>query len=101
MLHYLAVDYVFQWDQAFTYLPYLLGGAFVTLHLSFIAFWIACVIGLFGALAKTYGRPGCVRLVNIYVVFMINVPGLVTAFFNLFLAFPRSVSCLRPIRRCC
>lgn len=78
------MDYVFQWGQAFTYLPYLLGGAFITLHLSFIAFWIACVIGLFGALAKTYGPPWLVRLVNIYVVFMINVPGLVTAFFIFF-----------------
>ncbi|MED5395336.1 MAG: amino acid ABC transporter permease [Pseudomonadota bacterium] len=65
-------------------MPYLLGGSWITLHLSFLGFWCGCTIGLFGALAKTYGPRWLVRLVNVYVVFFTNTPGLVTAFFIFF-----------------
>ena len=89
------MQYTFQWGQAFTHLPYLLGGAWTTLHLSFIAFWCACVIGLFGALAKTHGPPWLVRTVNAYVVFMINTPALVSAFF-IFFGLPEAGILLTP-----
>ena len=72
--------------EAFREIPYLLAGAWVTLHLSFLGFWCACVIGVFGALAKSYGPRWLVIAVNVYVVFFTNTPGLVTAFFILRLA---------------
>lgn len=78
------MEYTFQWREAFEQLPYLMGGAWITLHLSFLGFWAGCTIGLFGGLAKTYGPPWLVRLVNVYVVFFTNTPGLVTAFFIFF-----------------
>lgn len=78
------MDYTFQWGEAFREMPYLLGGSWITLHLSFLGFWCGCTIGLFGALAKTYGPRWLVRLVNVYVVFFTNTPGLVTAFFIFF-----------------
>ena len=78
------MNYIFQWGEAFEQLPYLLGGTWITLHLSFLGFWCGCTIGLFGALGKTYGSPWVVRLVNVYVVFFTNTPGLVTAFFIFF-----------------
>ena len=78
------MEYTFQWREAFEQLPYLLGGAWVTLHLSFLGFWAGCTIGLFGALTKTYGPRWLIRLVDIYVVFFTNTPGLVTAFFIFF-----------------
>jgi polar amino acid transport system permease protein len=79
-----SMNYVFQWGEAFRELPYLLGGAWITLTLSFLGFWSGCAIGLFGGLAKTYGPRWLVRLVNVYVVFFTNTPGLVTAFFIFF-----------------
>ena len=78
------MEYTFQWGEAFREIPYLLGGAWVTLHLSFFGFWCACTIGLFGAMAKSYGPRWLVFAVNVYVVFFTNTPGLVTAFFIVF-----------------
>jgi polar amino acid transport system permease protein len=74
-------DYVFQWREAFSYVPYFLGGMWVTFHLSFLGFWSGCLVGLFGALGKTYGGPIITWIVNAYVIMFTNTPGLVTAFF--------------------
>ena len=78
------MEYTFQWGEAFREFPYLMGGAWITLHLSFLGFWCGCTIGLFGAVAKSYGPKWLVNLVNVYVVFFTNTPGLVTAFFIFF-----------------
>jgi polar amino acid transport system permease protein len=78
------MEYTFQWGEAFREVPYLMGGAWITLHLSFLGFWCGCTIGLFGAVAKSYGPKWLVNLVNVYVVFFTNTPGLVTAFFIFF-----------------
>ena len=78
------MNYTFQWGEALIYLPYFLGGAWVTLHLSFLGFWTGATIGLFGALGKTYGGPFVRGAINCYVVFFTNTPGLVTAFFIFF-----------------
>ena len=75
------MNYTFQWGEAFLYLPDLLSGALVTLHLSFLGFWCGATIGLFGAMGKTYGGPTTRHLINAYVIFFTNTPGLVTAFF--------------------
>lgn len=74
------MDYTFQWREAFSHLPYMLEGTVITIHLSFLVFWSGCLIGLFGALGKTFGGPKVYRLVNWYVIFWTNTPGLVTAF---------------------
>ena len=89
--------YTFQWGEAFREIPYLLGGAWITLHLSFLGFWCACIIGVFGALAKSYGPRWLVIAVNVYVVFFTNTPGLVTAFF-LFFGLPEFGIVLTPYR---
>ena len=78
------MNYTFQWGEAFIEVPYLLGGAWITLHLSFIGFWLGATIGLFGALGKTYGGPVTKKLIDWYVIFFTNTPGLVTAFFIFF-----------------
>lgn len=75
------MNYTFQWGEAFAYLPDLLGGSIITFHLSFLGFWSGATIGLFGAMGKTYGPRWAKNLINIYVIFFTNTPGLVSAFF--------------------
>ena len=74
-------DYTFQWGVAFSHLPYLLGGAWVTLHLTFIGFWLGMVIGVFAAVGQQLGGPVLRRGIDAYVIFFTNTPSLVTAFF--------------------
>lgn len=59
-------------------MPYLLGGAWLSLQIAFLAFCGGMVIGLFGAMAKTYGGAALRRLTNAYVVFFTNTPDIVT-----------------------
>ena len=49
------MDYTFQFGAVLDELPYLLGGAAVTLQIAFVSFWGGALIGLVGALAKEYG----------------------------------------------
>jgi len=77
-------DYTFQWAVAFSHLPYLLGGAWITLQLTFIGFGIGMVGGLAAAVGQVYGGPWTRRLIKAYVVFFTNTPALVTAFFLFF-----------------
>lgn len=81
------MNYTFQFSVVLRELPYLLGGALVSLQIAFAAFWLGAVAGLFGAVAKTYGRPWARRLVGAYCVFFMNTPALVQIFF-LFYALP-------------
>jgi polar amino acid transport system permease protein len=69
------------------HLPYLIGGAIVTLQVAFSSFWLGAVIGLAGALAKLRGGKILRGFVNAYVVFFTNTPVLVQIFF-LFYALP-------------
>jgi polar amino acid transport system permease protein len=75
------MDYTFQWGAAFRHLPELLGGAWVTFHLTFIGFWIGMVIAVFAAVGQLYGGSILRRAIGAYVVFFTNTPSLVTAFF--------------------
>jgi polar amino acid transport system permease protein len=50
-----AMSYTLQFGQVWHYLPYLLAGAWITLQISFLAFWGGMVIGLLGAAGFTYG----------------------------------------------
>jgi polar amino acid transport system permease protein len=74
------MDYAFQFSEVFDELPYLLGGAAVTLQIAFVTFWTGAFIGIFGALAKVYGGPISRRVANGYVVFFTNTPALVQIF---------------------
>ena len=74
------MDYTFQFTEVIDELPYLLGGAVVTLQIAFIAFWGGAVIGLFGAIAKVYGGRVARKIASSYVVFFTNTPALVQIF---------------------
>jgi polar amino acid transport system permease protein len=75
------MHYTFQFGQVIGGLPYLLGGAVVSLYIAVLAFWAGMVIGLFGAMGKTYGRPLVRRCVHGYVIFFTNTPLLIQIFF--------------------
>ena len=74
------MDYTFQYSEVFAELPYLLGGALVTLQIAFVSFWGGAVIGLGGALAKVYGGPALRRTASAYVSALTNTPALVQIF---------------------
>jgi polar amino acid transport system permease protein len=81
------VPYTLQFGEALQHLPYLLGGALLSLEIAFISFWCGAVIGLFGATGKTYGGRLTRALVGAYVTFFTNTPAYVQIFF-LFWALP-------------
>lgn len=75
------MSYTLQFGQVWHYLPYLLAGAWITLQISFLAFWGGMVIGLLGASGLTYGGRLTRALVGAYVTFFTNTPGLVQIYF--------------------
>ena len=81
------MTYTFQYGQVLGYLPYLLGGAWITLQIAFLAFLGGTLIGLFGAAAKTSGGTASRTVAQAYVTFFTNTPQLVQIFF-LFFALP-------------
>lgn len=90
------MDYTFQFSAVFDELPYLLGGAAVTLQIAFVSFWCGSVIGIFGAVAKVYGGALAKRIANAYVVFFTNTPALVQIFL-LYYALPEVGILLDPM----
>jgi polar amino acid transport system permease protein len=90
------MDYTFQFSAVFEELPYLLGGAWVTLQIAFITFWCGALIGIFGAIAKVYGGSWSRRIANGYVVFFTNTPALVQVFL-LYYALPDAGILLGPL----
>jgi polar amino acid transport system permease protein len=81
------MDYTFQFGQIWPRLPYLLGGAWLSLQIAFLAFCGGIMIGTFCAAVKTFGGGITRRIVNVYVVFFINTPQLVQIYF-LYFALP-------------
>ena len=71
------MDYTFQFGVIAKHLPYLIGGAWLSLLLAFLAFWAGAVIGLLGAMGKTFGGRVLYRVIDVYVVFFTNTPALV------------------------
>ena len=61
------MDYTFQFTEVFKELPYLLGGAAISLQIAFITFWLGALIGIFGALAKVYGTDISKNIASSYV----------------------------------
>tara|TARA_R110002020_G_scaffold24424_8_gene80455 strand:- start:11211 stop:11888 length:678 start_codon:yes stop_codon:yes gene_type:complete len=81
------MNYTFQFGQAIIHLPYLLGGALLSLQIAFIAFWGGAAMGLFGAFGIVYGRPWLRHIIQGYITFFTNTPAVVQIFF-LFYALP-------------
>jgi polar amino acid transport system permease protein len=81
------MSYTLQFGQVWPYLPYLAAGALVSLWLAFLAFLGGMVLGLLGAMAKTFGPDWLQRVVHGYVVFFTNAPQLVQIYF-LYFALP-------------
>lgn len=74
------MDYTFQFSEVLDDLPYLLGGAAITLQIAFVAFWAGALIGIAGAIAKAYGGRFASKSASTYVVFFTNTPALVQIF---------------------
>jgi polar amino acid transport system substrate-binding protein len=72
--------YRIDWRPVLEKLPYLLGGAIVSLEIAFIAFWAGAAIGLACALAKLYASPAMRRVAGGYVSLFTNTPALVQIF---------------------
>jgi polar amino acid transport system permease protein len=90
------LNYTFQFGVVLAQLPYLLGGAVLTLEVAFLSFWLGCVIGLVGALGKMYGGRPLRSAIGAYVIFFTNTPALVQIFF-LFYALPDAGILLSPM----
>jgi polar amino acid transport system permease protein len=75
------LNYALHYGQVTPYLPYLLGGALVSLWISALAFAGGMVIGLLGAFGRIYGGPILSRLIYAYYIFFTNTPQLVQIFF--------------------
>ncbi|MEE9209037.1 MAG: amino acid ABC transporter permease [Kiloniellales bacterium] len=65
------------------------GGAWISLQIAFLAFCGGMVIGLFGAMTKTFGGRVLNHLVGGYVTFFMNTPQLVQIYF-LYFALPEA-----------
>lgn len=89
------MEYTLQFGQVVGYVPYLLGGAWLSLQIAFLAFCGGLVIGLFGATGKTFGGRAIRRLVDGYVTFLTNTPQLVQIYF-IFFALPEAGMLLTP-----
>ena len=90
------MNYTFQFSEVLAELPYLLGGALITLEIAFISFWGGAVIGLGGALAKVYGGPALRKTASSYVTALTNTPALVQIFL-LYYALPDAGILLGPM----
>ena len=83
------MNYTIHFSQVVEYIPYLIGGAWISLQVAFLAFCGGMVIGLFGAMAKTFGGVIIRRVVDVYVSFITNTPQLVQIYF-LYFALPEA-----------
>jgi len=90
------VNYDFDLGSVVAELPYLLGGAVVSLQIAVITFFIGALFGLFGALGLVYGSTASRRVIRGYVTFFTNTPALVQIFF-LYYALPDLGLLLSPI----
>jgi polar amino acid transport system permease protein len=78
------MNYTLQYGQVTHFIPDLLAGALVSLQLAFLAFCGGMVLGMLGAIGKSFGGPLVRAVVNVYVTFFTNTPQLVQIFFIFF-----------------
>ena len=81
------MSYTLQFGQVWGFLPYLAAGAWISLQIAFLAFLGGMVLGLLGAMGKSFGPSWLKRLIQGYVVFFTNTPQLVQIYF-LYFALP-------------
>lgn len=89
------MDITLQFGQITPHLPYLLGGAWLSLQIAFLAFCGGMVLGLLGATALTFGPRWLRALVGVYVGFFMNTPQLVQIYF-IFFALPDAGLLMEP-----
>ncbi len=89
------MTYSLQFGQVTRYLPYLAEGGLVSLALAFLAFAGGMVLGVLGAIARSFGPRPLRRAVRVYVVFFTNTPQLVQIYF-LFFVLPQIGILLSP-----
>ncbi|MFN8830898.1 MAG: amino acid ABC transporter permease [Labrys sp. (in: a-proteobacteria)] len=77
------MNYTLQFGQVTHQIPYLLGGAWISIQLTVISFGLGALIGLLCASTKVYGRKFFRGLVAVYVSAFTNTP----AFIQLYLLF--------------
>lgn len=85
-----------QFGQIMRDIPYILGGAWPTLWLTFVIFFAAAALGLFIAMARLRGGPVASRLAGLWVTVTTNSPLFVILFF-LFNGLPNWGILLSPI----
>ncbi|MGG5887409.1 amino acid ABC transporter permease [Falsiroseomonas sp. HC035] len=78
------MSYTLIYSQVTGHIPYLLAGAWLTLQLACISFFIGWGIGLVNATVLSYGPRPARLAVQAYVTFFINTPLLVQIFFIFF-----------------
>lgn len=81
------MSYTLQFGQVWEYLPYLAAGAWISLQIAFFAFLGGMVLGLLGAMGKSFGPVWIKKIIQGYVVFFMNTPQLVQIYF-LYFALP-------------
>ena len=78
------MNYSLIYSQVSGHIPYLLGGALLTLELAAISFLVGWAIGLTNASILHFGPRPARLVVQGYVTFFINTPLLVQIFFIFF-----------------
>jgi polar amino acid transport system permease protein len=90
------MNYSLQFGQIAADVPYILSGAWPTLWITFVTFFVAATLGLFIAMARLKGGPLASRLAGIWVTLTTNSPLFVVLFF-LFNGLPNWGILLSPI----
>lgn len=91
------MTYTLQFGQVTRFLPFLAEGALVSLVLACLAFAGGMVLGLLGAIGRSFGPRAVRGLVKAYVVFFTNTPQLVQIYF-LFFVLPDAGILLSPFQ---
>ncbi|MBL9049637.1 MAG: amino acid ABC transporter permease [Tabrizicola sp.] len=90
------MNYSLQFGQIAADVPYILSGAWPTLWITFVTFFVAAALGLFIAMVRLKGGPLASRLAGIWVTLTTNSPLFVVLFF-LFNGLPNWGILLSPI----
>lgn len=90
------MNYSLQFGQIAADVPYILSGAWPTLWITFVTFFVAAALGLFIAMARLKGGPLASRLAVVWVTLTTNSPLFVVLFF-LFNGLPNWGILLSPI----
>ncbi len=90
------MNYSLQFGQIAADVPYILSGAWPTLWITFVTFFVAAALGLFIAMARLKGGPLASQLAGIWVTLTTNSPLFVVLFF-LFNGLPNWGILLSPI----